>query len=94
MKKDRRQHAAPSGGKWKSLLQRCGGERVFVAAFLVLALATGFLGTILLPKQEFSENENRMLETLDAVDVETRTPIEALNFLYELKKTLKGSLNG
>ena len=22
------------------------------------------------------------------------TPIEALNFLYELKKTLKGSLNG
>jgi len=28
------------------------------------------------------------------VDVETLTPIEALNFLYELKKTLKGSLNG
>jgi len=25
--------------------------------------------------------------------VETLTPIEALNFLYELKKTLKGSLN-
>lgn len=71
MKKDRRQHAAPSGGKWKSLLQRCGGERVFVAAFLVLALATGFLGTILLPKQEFSENENRMLETLDAVDFDS-----------------------
>ena len=71
MKKDRRQHAAPSGGKWKSLLQRCGGERVFVAAFLVLALAAGFLGTILLPKQEFSENENRMLETLDAVDFDS-----------------------
>ena len=27
-----------------------------------------------------------------ALDV-TLTPIEALNFLYELKKTLKGSLN-
>ena len=35
-----------------------------------------------------------MLEKLDALDVETLTPIEALNFLYELKKTLKGSLNG
>ena len=71
MKKDRRQHAAPSSGKWKSLLQRGGAERVFVAAFLVLALAVGFLGTILLPKQEFSENENRMLETLDAVDFDS-----------------------
>ena len=30
---------------------------------------------------------------LEALDVETLTPIEALNFLYELKKTLKGSLN-
>ncbi len=28
-----------------------------------------------------------------SLDVETLTPIEALNFLYELKKTLKGSLN-
>ena len=35
-----------------------------------------------------------LLEKLDALDVETLTPIEALNFLYELKKTLKGSLNG
>ena len=35
-----------------------------------------------------------VLEKLDALDVETLTPIEALNFLYELKKTLKGSLNG
>ena len=34
------------------------------------------------------------MEKLEAVDVETLTPIEALNFLYELKKTLKGSLNG
>ena len=34
------------------------------------------------------------LEKLEALDVETLTPIEALNFLYELKKTLKGSLNG
>ena len=33
-------------------------------------------------------------EKLEALDVETLTPIEALNFLYELKKTLKGSLNG
>ena len=32
-------------------------------------------------------------EELEALDVETLTPIEALNFLYELKKTLKGSLN-
>ena len=36
----------------------------------------------------------KKLEKLEAVDVETLTPIEALNFLYELKKTLKGSLNG
>lgn len=34
-----------------------------------------------------------MMEQLEALDVETLTPIEALNFLYELKKTLKGSLN-
>ncbi len=56
--------------RWKNLLRRCGGERVFVALFLVLAMAAGFLGTILLPKEEFSENENRMLETLDTVDGE------------------------
>ena len=56
--------------RWKNLLRRCGGERVFVALFLVLAMAAGFLGTILLPKQSFSENENRMLETLDPVDGE------------------------
>ena len=37
---------------------------------------------------------SEMMEKLEAVDVETLTPIEALNFLYELKKTLKGSLNG
>jgi DNA mismatch repair protein MutS len=37
---------------------------------------------------------SEMLEQLEAVDVETLTPIEALNFLYELKKTLKGTLNG
>ena len=54
--------------RWKNLLRRCGGERVFVALFLVLAMAAGFLGTILLPKEEFSENENRMLETLDTRD--------------------------
>ena len=37
---------------------------------------------------------SEMMEKLEAVDVETLTPIEALNFLYELKKTLRGSLNG
>ena len=37
---------------------------------------------------------SEMMEKLEAVDVETLTPIEALNFLYELKKTLKGSLTG
>ena len=37
---------------------------------------------------------SEMMEKLETVDVETLTPIEALNFLYELKKTLKGSLNG
>ena len=37
---------------------------------------------------------SEMMEKLEAVDVETLTPIEALNFLYELKKTLKGNLNG
>ncbi|OLA22726.1 MAG: hypothetical protein BHW25_08395 [Faecalibacterium sp. CAG:82-related_59_9] len=39
------------------------------------------------------ENGELDLECLEALDVETLTPIEALNFLYELKKTLKGSLN-
>ena len=34
---------------------------------------------------------SEMMEKLEAVDVETLTPIEALNFLYELKKTLKGA---
>ena len=34
---------------------------------------------------------SEMMEKLETVDVETLTPIEALNFLYELKKkTLKG----
>ena len=37
---------------------------------------------------------SEMMEKLEALDVETLTPIEALNFLYELKKTLKGSLTG
>lgn len=37
---------------------------------------------------------SEMMEKLEALDVETLTPIEALNFLYELKKTLRGSLNG
>ena len=37
---------------------------------------------------------SEMMEKLEALDVETLTPIEALNFLYELKKTLSGSLNG
>ena len=37
---------------------------------------------------------SEMMEKLEALDVETLTPIEALNFLYELKKTLKGTLNG
>ena len=35
-----------------------------------------------------------MVEKLEALDLETLTPIEALNFLYELKKTLKGSISG
>ena len=36
----------------------------------------------------------RLMEKLEALDVETLTPIEALNFLYELKNALSGSLNG
>ncbi|OUQ40269.1 DNA mismatch repair protein MutS [Faecalibacterium sp. An121] len=35
-----------------------------------------------------------LMDKLEALDLETLTPIEALNFLYELKKTLKGSLSG
>ena len=34
-----------------------------------------------------------LMDKLEALDLETLTPIEALNFLYELKKTLKGSLS-
>ena len=46
--------------------------------------------------QEYSSPAvpSEMMEKLEALDVETLTPIEALNFLYELKKTLSGSLNG
>ena len=46
--------------------------------------------------QEYSSPAvpSEMMEKLEALDVETLTPIEALNFLYELKKTLKGSMNG
>ena len=35
-----------------------------------------------------------LMEKLEKTDVDTLTPIEALNFLYELKKTLKGSIQG
>ncbi len=31
---------------------------------------------------------SELVERLEAVDVETLTPLEALNFLYELKGTL------
>ena len=31
---------------------------------------------------------SEMMDKLNALDVETLTPIEALNFLYELKKIL------
>ncbi len=34
------------------------------------------------------------VEKLEQLSVDTLTPIEALNFLYELKKTLQGSVNG
>ena len=46
--------------------------------------------------QEYSSPAvpSEMMDKLEALDVETLTPIEALNFLYELKKTLSGSLNG
>ena len=46
--------------------------------------------------QEYSSPAvpSEMMEKLEALDVETLTPIEALNFLYELKKTLSGSLKG
>ena len=33
------------------------------------------------------------MEKLESLDLETLTPIEALNFLFELKKILKGTLN-
>ena len=35
-----------------------------------------------------------VVEKLEQLSVDTLTPIEALNFLYELKKTLQGSVNG
>ena len=46
--------------------------------------------------QEYSSPAvpSELMEKLEALDVETLTPIEALNFLYELKKTLSGSLKG
>ena len=35
---------------------------------------------------------SELVDKLEKLDVDTLTPIEALNFLYELKKTLKGSI--
>ena len=37
---------------------------------------------------------SEVVEKLENMSVDTLTPIEALNFLYELKKALKGSLEG
>ena len=37
---------------------------------------------------------SELLEKLEQTDVDTLTPIEALNFLYELKKTLQGKISG
>ena len=37
---------------------------------------------------------SELVDKLEKLDVDTLTPIEALNFLYELKKTLKGSISG
>lgn len=37
---------------------------------------------------------SELMEKLEKMDVNTLTPIEALNFLYELKKTLQGSISG
>ena len=39
------------------------------------------------------EKAETIKKRLRQADPNTLTPIEALNFLYELKKTLKGSLN-
>ncbi len=47
-----------------------------------------------LKEYNFPAVPSEMMEKLEAVDVETLTPIEALNFLVRVKKTLKGSLNG
>lgn len=37
---------------------------------------------------------SELMDKLEKMDVNTLTPIEALNFLYELKKTLQGSISG
>ena len=44
---------------------------VFLTALFCIFIGGVCLLSLLLPKQEFSENENRMLETLDAVDFDS-----------------------
>ena len=79
----------------------CNGyyrEIIFFTIFAVYAvLEQSPMNPILNPFILFTANlvykNYTVMEQLEALDVETLTPIEALNFLYELKKTLKGSLN-
>ena len=48
--------------KLKNILKTCGWERCIVAVFLLLVIAVGSVSLIVMPKQEFSPDENRVLE--------------------------------
>ena len=48
--------------KLKNILKTCGWERCIVAVFLLLVIAVGSVSLIVMPKEEFSPDENRVLE--------------------------------
>lgn len=57
--------------KLKNILKTCGWERCIVAVFLVLVMAVGSVSLIVLPKEDFSPDENRMLEEFPTISGES-----------------------
>ena len=57
--------------KLKTILKTCGWERCIVAMFLVLVMAVGAVSLIVLPKEDFSPDENRMLEEFPSISGES-----------------------
>lgn len=56
--------------KMKNIIKTCGWERCIVAVFLLLVMAVGAVSLIVLPKEDFSPDENRMLEEFPSLSGE------------------------